>query len=132
MPGGANLPQPPGSPNPFATGVVFAKRKKNIFKGPNLNFGNRSHHHTSRSSSSGSHSRSGSGTILGARAGEMPIQEEDEDPMEEDEDEFEEVDSFAPIVGGPGEIIEEQIIEDEQQLSTPGVESPTTPAHTTT
>ncbi|PCD44531.1 hypothetical protein AU210_003607 [Fusarium oxysporum f. sp. radicis-cucumerinum] len=30
-------PQAPGSPNPFASGIMFAKRKRNLFKGPTLN-----------------------------------------------------------------------------------------------
>ncbi|KAG6057411.1 hypothetical protein E4U17_001352 [Claviceps sp. LM77 group G4] len=112
----------PGSPNPFASGVLFAKRKRNIFKGPSLNFGSLGHHHSSRNgvSSAGSHSRSGSGSALGRRSGEIPgIQEEDEEAavvvvQEVDEELVEEVvDSFQPIVGGPGEIIEEQILEEE-------------------
>ncbi|KAK4124344.1 kinase-like protein [Parathielavia appendiculata] len=109
----------PGSPNPFFAssghgngngngnggGVVFAKRKRNLFKGPMLSlsghhFGGFHHHHGSRegksgvgkgggggiggvagSGSSGSHSRSASASGLGAgrRSGEMAIQEEDED-----------------------------------------------------
>lgn len=125
MPSGNNQQQPPGSPNPFASGVLFAKRKRNIFKGPSLNFGGLGPH-GSRNTGSGSHSRSGSGSALGRRSGEITIQEEDEEPVveEEDEDEFEEVESFQPIVGRPGEIIEEQILEDEQPM-TPAVESPT-------
>ncbi|KID99287.1 Protein kinase domain containing protein, partial [Metarhizium majus ARSEF 297] len=125
MPSGNQQP-PPGSPNPFSSGVLFAKRKRNIFKGPSLNFGSAGHH-ISRNASSGSHSRSGSGSALGRRSGEITIQEEDEEPVveedEEDEDEFEEVESFQPIVGRPGEIIEEQILEDEP-LQLADVESP--------
>ena len=64
-----------------------------------------------RNAASGSHSRSGSGSALGRRSGEMPIQEEDEEFAEDDED-VEEVEMFNPIVGGPGELIEEQILED--------------------
>jgi hypothetical protein len=126
MPSGNSQPQPPGSPNPFSSGVLFAKRKRNIFKGPSLNFGGTSHH-SSRNAGSGSHSRSGSGSALGRRSGEITIQEEDEEPVveEEDEDEFEEVESFQPIIGRPGEIIEEQILEDEP-LQTSEVETPTT------
>lgn len=124
MPSGNSQQQPPGSPNPFSSGVLFAKRKRNIFKGPSLNFGGMGHH-TSRNPSGGSHSRSGSGSALGRRSGEITIQEEDEEPVVEEEDEeFEEVESFQPIIGQPGEIIEEQILEDEP-LSTPGIESPT-------
>ncbi|KUJ22401.1 kinase-like protein [Mollisia scopiformis] len=77
-------------------GLVFAKRKKNIFKGPMLN--------TSSSSGSangsghnrtGSHSRSAS--VAGRRSGEII--------EEEDEDEIEEVDAFSPL-NGPEEIEE--------------------------
>ncbi|KAH7312632.1 hypothetical protein B0I35DRAFT_356266 [Stachybotrys elegans] len=111
--------QPLGSPNPFASGVVFAKRKKNLFKGPTLNFGPPSGHghgHGHRNTSSGSHSRSGSTSGLGRRSGEITIQEEDED----DDEEIEEVETFSPIVRGPGEKIEEQIIEaDEDSAAEP-------------
>lgn len=115
--------QGPGSPNPFASGIMFAKRKKNIFKGPNLNFGSQQHH--PRSNSSGSHSRSASASGLGRRSGEVTIQEEDEDRVvEEDEEDIEEVDMFSPVIGGPGETIEEQIFED-------GERTPTTPTPAT-
>ncbi|SPN96577.1 related to serine/threonine-specific protein kinase [Cephalotrichum gorgonifer] len=65
--------QTPGSPNPFAGGgsVMFAKRKRNLFKGPMLN--------TNRHPSGGGHSRSGSASGLGRRSGEITIEEEDED-----------------------------------------------------
>ena len=111
MPGGSRAP---GSPNPFAGGVQFAKRKKNLFKGPSLNLPTIS---SSRNSSSGSHSRSGSGSNL-RRSTEVAIpgiQEEDEDHVPEEE--IEEVEIFNPIVGGPGETVEEQIIEDEEMPS---------------
>ncbi|KAM4054301.1 kinase [Hirsutella rhossiliensis] len=109
MPG--NQQQTPGSPNPFTSGVLFAKRKKNLFKGPTLNFGTGGS--SSRRASSGAHSRSGSGSALGRRSGEITIQEEDENAMaEEPELECEEVEVFNPIVGGPGETIEEHVIED--------------------
>ncbi|KFA77972.1 hypothetical protein S40288_07709 [Stachybotrys chartarum IBT 40288] len=107
---------PPGSPNPFASGVVFAKRKKNIFKGPTLNFGVGSH---SRSGGSTSHSRSGSASGLGRRSGEITIQEEEEDEDYVGEEEIEEVEMFSPIVTRPGEKIEEQIIEDEEPSAAP-------------
>lgn len=110
MPG--NSPQPPGSPNPFASGVLFAKRKKNIFKGPTLNFGAMG---PAGGRAGSVHSRSGSGPALGRRSGEITIQEEDENAMaEEAEEDIEEVDMFNPIVGGPGEIIEERILEDDE------------------
>lgn len=127
---------PPRSPNPFAfgerNGPFFAKRKRNIFKGPTLAFGN-----SGRSSSATtSQSRNASGDRLGRRSGEIAaVQEEDEDALEmeddmmaeEDEDddrdtvkfmgleeedeEIEEVENFTPVVNGPGETIEEVIFE---------------------
>ena len=111
----SSQPQPPGSPNPFSAGVSFAKRKKSLFKGPTLNFGGLGSSGRHGGAGSGAHSRSGSGSALGRRSGEITIQEEDENMMaEEPEEEFEEVEAFSPIVRGPGEIIEEQIIEDEE------------------
>jgi len=82
-----------GGPNPFGAPLVFAKRKKNVFKGPSLNT-------TSPTTASGggghirtgSHSRSTS--IAGRRSGEII--------EEEDEEEIEEVDVFTPVTG-PGE-----------------------------
>ncbi|KAI1200997.1 hypothetical protein F5X97DRAFT_291854 [Nemania serpens] len=99
----------PGSPNPFLSGgpsVLFAKRKRNIFKGPTLSV------HGSSSgrggTSSGNHSRSTSANGLGRRSGEITIQEEDEEGLEfEGDEEIEEVDQFSPILRGPGETIEE-------------------------
>ncbi|KAK3376849.1 hypothetical protein B0T24DRAFT_700834 [Lasiosphaeria ovina] len=123
----ASAMQPPRSPNPFGSGfnspggaggggpaVLFAKRKRSIFKGPMLSLGG-SGRETGRSSSTGSagHSRSASATGLGRRSGEITIQEVDEDAEEEeDDDDVEEVDAFSPIVKGPGEVIEEKIYED--------------------
>lgn len=118
-----NDPGPPGSPNPFASGLMFAKRKKNLFKGPTLNFG-AGGGSSSRSAGSGGHSRSASGSALGRRSGEITIQEEDEDRVPE-EDEVEEVDKFTPLVSGPGEKIEEQIIEDDEPTPTKGPHTPT-------
>jgi hypothetical protein len=111
-------PQPPTSPNPFASGVMFAKRKKNLFKGPTLNFGPA----TGSRSGSGSHSRSASASGLGRRSGEITIQEEDEDYEDE---EIEEVEAFSPIVSGPGETIEEQIIEADETTPKAYMHSPT-------
>jgi serine/threonine protein kinase len=81
-----------GNNGPSSTGgLVFAKRKKNLFKGPSLN--------TSSSPTperrAGSHSRSAS--QAGRRSGEII--------EEEDEDEIEEVETFSPITG-PGEVEE--------------------------
>jgi len=104
-------PQAPGSPNPFASGIMFAKRKRNLFKGPTLNnFGGPSQ--GQRNSGSGSHSRSASASGLGRRSGEITIQEEDEGS--EMDDDIEEVDVFSPVIGGPGEKIEEQIFEENE------------------
>lgn len=98
----------PTSPNPFLSGspsVLFAKRKRNIFKGPTLSMhgppGGRS------GSSSGNHSRSASASGLGRRSGEITIQEEDEEEALPFEEEIEEVEQFSPILRGPGETIEE-------------------------
>lgn len=134
---------PPRSPNPFASpfgersGPFFAKRKRNLFKGPTSAFGGNS----GRSDRDApTHSRSASGDRLGRRSGEIAaVQEEDEDALEmeddmvpedfmaeEDEDDrdtvkfsgveeededIEEVENFTPVVKGPGERIEEVILE---------------------
>ncbi|KAF5673910.1 camk camkl kinase [Fusarium heterosporum] len=101
----------PGSPNPFVSGIMFAKRKRNLFKGPTLNnFGGPPQ--GQRNSGSGSHSRSASASGLGRRSGEITIQEEDEGS--ELEDDVEEVDVFSPVIGRPGEMIEEQIFEENE------------------
>jgi serine/threonine protein kinase len=151
------IPPAPGSPNPFASFgersmPFFAKRKRNVFKGPSLAFGGAGSSNRSASGSNHgstpSHSRSASGDRMGGgrRSGEIAaVQEEDEDEdegqgdalemmagdmLEEDEedddeddrdtvrfrslaeeDEVEEVESFTPVVGGPGEEIEERIFE---------------------
>ena len=97
---------------------MFAKRKRNLFKGPMLNMsggpsGNSSHH--SRGSGSGSHSRSASASGLGRRSGEITIQEVDEDDEQlhrSDLEEVEEVDMFSPVIRGPGEQIEEHIFDE--------------------
>ncbi|OTB06225.1 hypothetical protein M426DRAFT_9716 [Hypoxylon sp. CI-4A] len=108
---------PPGSPNPFSSNspsVLFAKRKRNLFKGPMLSTGN-----PSRGSGSGSHSRNTSASGLGRRSGEITIQEEDEEAEEEaiidieaEEEEIEEVEQFSPITQAPGEKVEEIYEED--------------------
>jgi hypothetical protein len=116
---------PLGSPNPFSSinagpSVLFAKRKRNIFKGPTLTFGNPPVPSGSRSRDT-SHSRNASASGLGRRSGEITIQEEDEEASEEeraglgsgadgreaDEESIEEVDQFSPVIGAPGETIEE-------------------------
>lgn len=78
-----------------AGGLVFAKRKKNVFKGPLLNTLNTSSPISPAGSGSGhgragSHSRSTS--VGGRRSGEII--------EEEDEDEIEEVEAFSPIKAG--------------------------------
>ena len=80
-------------------GLVFAKRKKNIFKGPMLNTSSPTSSASSNAlgARAGSHSRSAS--LAGRRSGEI-IQEEDEDEVEE-------VEAFSPIIGGDG--VEETI-----------------------
>ncbi|KAK2073256.1 hypothetical protein P8C59_007548 [Phyllachora maydis] len=136
------MPAPPVSPSPFggpfnwnsptaaAPGVLFAKRKKNLFKGPMLSLGREA---KSSGSGSASHSRSASASGLGRRSGEITIQEEDEEAVEEGEaplregdvacpvvgeDDVEEVDSFAPVLRGPGETIEEKIYEQGEGIET--------------
>jgi len=143
----ASHQQPPGSPNPFRTGsgwggggitgspggpgVLFAKRKRNLFKGPMLNFGSGSRPDSRRGSDGGnstgsaSHSRSASASGMGTRrSGEMAIQEEDEEEdgfleeevvLDDPEDEVEEVDQFSPIVKRPGEVVEEKIYEEGEE-----------------
>lgn len=117
--------QPPGSPNPFGAGgssIMFAKRKRNIFKGPMLSFGGAGGApggSGTRSTNSGSHSRSASANGLGRRSGEITIEEEDEDDeFAVGESEVEEVDSFTPVVRGPGEQVEEIFEEDEDSIKT--------------
>ncbi|KAL5606442.1 hypothetical protein BROUX41_002858 [Berkeleyomyces rouxiae] len=107
--------QAPGSPNPFGNGgVMFAKRKRNVFKGPMLSIATASApgaRGTPTSKMSGrSHSRSASASGLGRRSGEITIAEEDEF---EDED-IEDVEEFSPVVSRPGEIVEEHVFEDIQ------------------
>lgn len=79
-------------------GLVFAKRKKNIFKGPSLNTSSPmpSGGASGSGTRGGSHSRSTS--LAGRRSGEII--------EEEDEDEIEEVEAFSPITG---EEVEETI-----------------------
>lgn len=113
----------PGSPNPFASGILFAKRKKSLFKGPTLNFGGTGGS-SNRSHTPGGHSRSASGSALGRRSGEVTIQEEDEDHVAEEEA-VEEVDRFTPVVIRPGETVEEQIIEAEEPTPTKELVTPT-------
>lgn len=111
MPSSKSAQNPPGSPNPFMSNspsVLFAKRKRNIFKGPTLSIGNSSR----AGPSSSSHSRSASASGLGRRSGEITIQEEDEEAEEaicdvEPDDDVEEVEHFSPILQVPGEKVEE-------------------------
>lgn len=116
----------PGSPNPFSIGssgpsVLFAKRKRNLFKGPMLQFGSQAPAPSRSREGSGSHSRNPSASGLGRRSGEITIQEEDEEAAEladgyrglsmdgrdAEVESIEEVDQFSPIIRAPGEKIEE-------------------------
>lgn len=96
---------PPPSP-----GLVFAKRKRNLFKGPMLSVN--THLGAGRSSSgpipsfgipgSGGRRRDGDSvsrgtSVQGRRSGELAIQEEDEEEDEEDGMEVEEVERFSPV-----------------------------------
>ncbi|KAM7212234.1 hypothetical protein V8F06_012370 [Rhypophila decipiens] len=131
---GSSISPPPGSPSPFGggffpnspggggPGVLFAKRKKNLFKGPMLSLGGSAREGGHRSGSAGgtrpgsaSHSRSASASGLGRRSGEMAIQEVDEDAEEDMEEEVEEVDAFSPIIRRPGELVEEEIINEDDE-----------------
>ncbi|KAI1773906.1 kinase-like protein [Hypoxylon cercidicola] len=113
MPSKSSSQNPPGSPNPFSTNspsVLFAKRKRNLFKGPMLSLGTSSRSGTNSSS----HSRNASANGLGRRSGEITIQEEDEEAEEaicdveaDADDDIEEVDNFSPIAQVPGEKVEE-------------------------
>ncbi|KAI1401819.1 kinase-like protein [Hypoxylon fuscum] len=109
---------PPGSPNPFSSNspsVLFAKRKRNLFKGPMLSIGGSAR----AGASPGGHSRNTSASGLGRRSGEITIQEEDEEEGEEEEEEeeavgdleaeedVEEVEHFSPVTRRPGEKVEE-------------------------
>jgi hypothetical protein len=67
-------------------GLVFAKRKRNIFKGPTLNVAS-APNGTASGSGSGNHSRSAS--VTGRQSKEII--------EEENEDEIEEVDTFTPL-----------------------------------
>ena len=122
----ASVMQPPGSPSPFGSfsasptggtpAVLFAKRKRNIFKGPMLSLGGGRDNRSTGSGSAG-HSRSASASGLGRRSGEATIQEADEDAegLGEEEEEVEEVDAFSPIIKGPGEMVEEKIYEEGEE-----------------
>ncbi|KAK4136311.1 kinase-like protein, partial [Trichocladium antarcticum] len=122
----------PGSPNPFfghghghggggggGGGVMFAKRKRSVFKGPMLSLassaGGNGGGNGPAGKREGSHSRSasaregdrewgpdGKGTGNGSGNGAR-------------EDEVEEVEAFSPIVKGPGEIVEEKIYEEGEE-----------------
>lgn len=46
----------------------------------------------------------------------MAIQEVDEDAEEDAEEEVEEVDAFSPIVRMPGEVVEEEIINEDEEV----------------
>lgn len=86
-----------GGMGPSNGGLVYAKRKKNLFKGPSLNVNGSPPGSTPAGRSrAGSHSRNPSQS--GRQSGEI-IQEEDE------EEEYEDVEAFSPVVG-PGEAVE--------------------------
>jgi serine/threonine protein kinase len=88
---------PPPSP-----GLIFAKRKRSVFKGPTLSLGP---HHGHGSSPSTSRVRGEAGSrsnSVGRRSGEI-IEEEDE------EEDIEEVEEFSPVrEGGCEEVVEEE------------------------
>ena len=71
-------------------GLVFAKRKKNVFKGPMLNTSS-----PMANGGGGGHSRAGSHSRSASQAGRRS----GEIIEEEDEEEVEEVEAFSPITG---------------------------------
>lgn len=83
----------PGSPNQFlGGGVMFAKRKRHLFKGPMLNS-------SSSRTDSGTHSRSASASGPRKRSGEITIQEEEEEYVTEEDSahRMEEADHFGSV-----------------------------------
>jgi hypothetical protein len=88
---------------PGAGGLVFAKRKRSVFKGPGLSVNTELSLPGMRSLSGerkSSHSRSTS--VVGRKSGELAIVGEEEEQEEEEEEEFEdveEVDQFGPVTG---------------------------------
>ncbi|PHH71391.1 hypothetical protein CDD82_6540 [Ophiocordyceps australis] len=101
----------PGSPSPFG-GVLFARRRRSLFKGPRGAVAN-----LVGGASGGRRSGELAPGRATDRSGEI-IQEEEEEEEEEEEggdeedDEVEEeVDAFVPVVEGPGERVEEHILE---------------------
>ncbi|KAL1595902.1 hypothetical protein SLS60_009592 [Paraconiothyrium brasiliense] len=87
-----------GQQAPPSPGLVFAKRKRSPFKGPQLaiNFGA---HHQSSAAARRAEAQSSRASVPGRRSTEiMGIAEE-----EEDED-VEEVDEFSPVIGGVEEV----------------------------
>ncbi|KAL2144377.1 hypothetical protein VTI28DRAFT_9201 [Corynascus sepedonium] len=129
----------PGSPNPFTGagaggvgGVMFAKRKRNLFKGPMLSLSGH-HHHNGRESgkagggasgggggtASAGHSRNASASGLGRRSGEITIQEVDEDEEEEDGEE----EGRGAAMGGTGAIRMDNAVEAGEEEEVEEVES---------
>lgn len=115
MPGGSELPPP--SPSPFTSGFVFAKRKRNLFKGPTLNFGMSVAATRGPNGRPTMHSRSTSASGPGRRSGEVTIheeEEEDQDAVEGENEDVEEVAAFGPLVAAPGESIETHLVEEDE------------------
>lgn len=67
-------------------GLVFAKRKRNVFKGPMLNV------QPGQADKPHGHGHSRSTSAVGRRSGEQTT-------IEEEEEEVEEVDAFGPLTG---------------------------------
>jgi hypothetical protein len=108
---------------PGAGGLVFAKRKRSVFKGPGLSVNTELALPGMRSLSGerkSSHSRSTS--VVGRKSGELAIVGEEEE-QEEEEEEFEdveEVDQFGPVTG-EGSTVEVFL---EEPAPTPGLGQP--------
>lgn len=92
-----NTPSHGYGSNAASGGLVFAKRKKNVFKGPMLNTSIPNGTASGGGSAKRGQSHSRSTSLVGRRSGEI-IQEEDEDEVEE-------VEAFSPILG-PDEVEE--------------------------
>ncbi|OBT70065.1 CAMK/CAMKL protein kinase [Pseudogymnoascus sp. 23342-1-I1] len=86
-------------------GLVFAKRKRSVFKGPMLNV------QPGQPEKSHGHGHSRSTSAVGRRSGEQTT-------IEEEEEEVEEVDAFGPLTGEGVDVevvFEELVVEEEEK-----------------
>ncbi|KAE9980920.1 hypothetical protein EG328_011938 [Venturia inaequalis] len=97
---------PPSSP-----GFLFAKGKRNVFKGPMLRLGpHHGHGNSSSTSRVRGETKSRSNSVDNRRSGEI-IQEEDE------EEDIEEVEEFSPVREGTCEEVLEGSVEEEEEAA---------------